>query len=105
MVAALVVGALVLGVVSLQIMAAENSFRMQDLSRRGAELRQEQGELRLEIAELSSPRRIEREARRLGLHLSDDVETLRVPATVGSQAREPGSGGSASGQALSGGSP
>jgi cell division protein FtsL len=105
MVAALVVGALVLGVVSLQILVAENSFRMQDLSRRGAQLRQEQGELRLQIAELSSPRRIETAARRLGLHLSDDVETLRVPPTVGSRAGEPGADGSASGQALSGGSP
>jgi cell division protein FtsL len=105
LVAALVVGALVLGVVSLQVMVAENSFRMNDLSRRGAELRQDQGELRLEIAELSSPRRIEREAKRLGLHLSDDVETLRVPSVIDGQAREPGPGGSISGQALSGGSP
>jgi cell division protein FtsL len=77
-VAALVVGAMVLGVVTLQAMVAESSFRMQDLARRGAELRQDQGELRLKVAELSSPGRIAKEARRLGLHLPEDVQTLRV---------------------------
>jgi cell division protein FtsL len=87
--AALVIGALVFGVVALQAMVAETSFRMQDLAQRGIELRQEQGELRLQIAELTSPRRITRQARRLGLYLPEEVKTLRVRSTEGGPAGEP----------------
>jgi cell division protein FtsL len=80
-VAAVVVGVLVFGVVALQAIMAETSFRMQDLTQRGVELRQSQGELRLEIAELTSPRRIAERAKALGLHVPDGVRTLRVRST------------------------
>ncbi len=91
-VAALMVGALVFGVVALQALVAETSFRMQDLARRGVELRQDHGELRLEIAELSSPARIQKQAKRLGLHFAEGVRTLRVRLPEGgggSAAAEP----------------
>jgi cell division protein FtsL len=87
--AALVIGALVFGVVALQAMVAETSFRMQDLTQRGIELRQEQGQLRLQIAELTSPRRITRRARGLGLYLPEEVKTLRVPSAGGGRAGKP----------------
>jgi cell division protein FtsL len=74
------VGSLVLGVVSVQALASQGSFRMQDLSRRNAELVHANGRLALQIAELSAPRRIQREARRLGLRLPDpdEVHTIVV---------------------------
>jgi cell division protein FtsL len=65
------VGSLVLGVVSVQALASQGSFRMQDLSRQNAELVDANGRLQLKIAELSAPQRIQREARRLGLRLPD----------------------------------
>ena len=75
-----VVAGLVLAVAVLQALVAQNSFRMEDLARRGATLREENGQLRLEAARLSSPRRIANEARRLGLRLPDpaEVKTLQV---------------------------
>jgi cell division protein FtsL len=74
------VGSLVLGVVSVQALASQGSFRMQDLSRRNAELVDSNGRLQLQIAELSAPKRIQREARRLGLRLPDpdEVHTIVV---------------------------
>jgi cell division protein FtsL len=77
-------GILVVGVASLQAVVSQGSFRMQDLTRRNAELRQEYGRLKLQVAELSSPGRIAAQARRLGFHLPDpdDVRTLRVKGLV-----------------------
>jgi cell division protein FtsL len=62
----LVIGMLVLGVVTVQALASQGAFRMQELSRRNADLVDVNGRLELQIAELSAPDRIEREARRLG---------------------------------------
>jgi cell division protein FtsL len=74
------VGSLVLGVVSVQAVASQGSFRMQDLSRRNAELVDANGRLQLQIAELSAPKRIQREARRFGYRLPDpdEVHTIVV---------------------------
>lgn len=76
---ALVAG-LVLAVATLQALVAQNSFRMEDLGRRATELRRLNGELRLEVARLSSPRRIANEARRLGLRLPDPAEVRTLEA-------------------------
>jgi cell division protein FtsL len=74
------VGSLVLGVVSVQALASQGSFRMQDLSRQNAELVDANGRLQLQIAELSAPQRIQRQARRMGLRLPDpdEVHTIVV---------------------------
>jgi cell division protein FtsL len=85
LVAGLVVGALVFGVVALQAMVAETSFRMQDLAQRGVELRQDQGQLRLQIAELTSPRRITKRAKDLGLYFPEGVRMLRVRFAEGGE--------------------
>jgi cell division protein FtsL len=74
------VGSLVLGVVSVQALASQGSFRMQELQRENEALADANGRLQLQIAELSSPKRIEREARRLGYRLPDpdEVHTIVV---------------------------
>jgi cell division protein FtsL len=72
------VGSLGLGVVTVQALASQGSFQMQDLSRRNAELSQLNGQLQLEIAELSAPSRIQREAKRLGLRVPDPDEVHTI---------------------------
>jgi cell division protein FtsL len=74
----LIVGALVVGIVSLQALVSQTSFRMQDLQARTATLQEANGELILRLARLSSPERIAAEAHRLGLVLPARVEPLRV---------------------------
>ena len=76
----LIIGSLVVGVVSVQALVAQSSFRMQELTRRNSELVQASGQLQLQIAELSAPRRIAKEARRLGYRLPDpgQLETVAV---------------------------
>jgi cell division protein FtsL len=71
---------LVVGVVSIQVMVAQTSFRMQELQRRNELLEQRYDELRLEVARLSAPDRIEREARRIGFVYPEpgDVHTIVV---------------------------
>jgi cell division protein FtsL len=65
------VGSLVVAVVSVQALVAQNSFRLQELTRTNAELAQASGQMQLEVAQLSAPNRIAREARRLGYQLPD----------------------------------
>jgi cell division protein FtsL len=88
----LLVGSLVVGVVSLQALVSQSSFRMQELSRRSAELKQQTGELQLEVAKLTSPERIQREAWRLGLRVQDPS---KVKALVVRSEPAPESGASA----------
>jgi cell division protein FtsL len=73
------IGGLVFGVVTLQALVAQTSFQMEELGRRGVTLRQEHDELRLEIARLSSPRRIAKEASEQGLRLPDPSEVKTLP--------------------------
>jgi cell division protein FtsL len=75
-------GALLFGVVTLQAILSQTSFRMGRLERQGTELRQNYGQLKLEVARLSAPGRIAHEAKRLGLRLPDpsQVRTLSVQA-------------------------
>jgi cell division protein FtsL len=77
-----VVGSLVLAVVSAQALVSQGSFRMETLSKRAALLRQDYGRLRLEVAELSSPARIVREAERLGMRLPDSGAVQIIPVTA-----------------------
>lgn len=81
-----VVAALVLAIVSLQAVLAQGSFRMRELARRTAELRTANERLELEVASLSAPGRIAREARRLGLVLPDP-DSVRVLTVEGREGR------------------
>jgi cell division protein FtsL len=75
---AFLVGALVLSVATLQALISQNSFRLRELSRRGAVLQESVGRLNLEVARLSSPGRIARMARRSGLQLPGEVHVLPI---------------------------
>jgi cell division protein FtsL len=74
----LLVGVTVLGVVALQAVVSQNSFRLERLSQRNANLQDTVGRLQLQVAQLSAPARIMGEARRLGLLLPDQTETVTV---------------------------
>ncbi len=87
--AILVVSILVLGVVSLQAVLSETSFEMRELSRKATQLQSEYSRLKLMVAELSSPERVAREARKLGLTIPTRVRTLSVDLPPGLERRQP----------------
>ena len=78
----LLVGALVVGIVSLQALVSQTSFRMQDLQTHAKALQEQYGEQTLTVARLSAPERIAAAAHRSGLVLPDPsrVYTLHVRA-------------------------
>ncbi len=76
--AVLTVSVLVLGIAGLQAVLSETSFKMRELSRRATQLQADHSRLKLIVAELSSPERIAREARKLGLEIPTRVRTLSV---------------------------
>lgn len=84
----LVVGGMVMALVSLQAVVTQRSFQVQELERRADELASDYGRLRLELAELSSPGRIELAARRAGLVPQDRVEILEVPREAAAPPRQ-----------------
>jgi cell division protein FtsL len=86
----LIVGVLVVGVTSLQAVVSQGSFRMQELTRHNRQLQQEYGRLKLKVAQLSSPGRIARQARRLGFHLPDPGEVRALPVKGGVPPNETG---------------
>ncbi|HEX2088692.1 MAG TPA: cell division protein FtsL [Actinomycetota bacterium] len=87
--AVVVVSLLVLGIVTLQAVLSETSFEMRELSRKATQLQSEYSRLKLQVAELSSPERVAREARKLGLTIPTRVRTLSVELPPGSGRREP----------------
>jgi cell division protein FtsL len=79
-----VVTALVMILASAQAMVAQEAFRVADLTRSVERLEEGHGRLRLKVAELTSPQRLVRAARRFGLVLPDRVEILQIdPARPG----------------------
>jgi hypothetical protein len=95
MLSAVLVGALVVGIVTLQALVSQTSFRMQDLQARTRALQQGYGERTLVVARLSAPDRIAAAARRAGFVLPDPshIYTLHVagPRDAGTGAQEEGS--------------
>ena len=83
-------GPAVFGVVMLQTLVSQSSFRMEVLEQRNTELEQTFGRLRLEVAGLSAPERIAAEARRLGLRLPERVETIAVGSEPSREASDGG---------------
>jgi cell division protein FtsB len=82
LVALVVVGTLIGGVAGVQALVSQSSFHMQELSRRTEQLRERSLELRLKVAELSSPHHLQEAARRLGLQVPPEVNLLTVSARV-----------------------
>jgi cell division protein FtsL len=78
-VAALVVGTLAAAIVSLQAIVSQTSFHMQALEQQTQQLEQRYGQLKLTVAQLSSPERVAAAASRMGLRLPTDVHTITIP--------------------------
>lgn len=77
--AGVLVGALVLGIVVLNVLLAQQSFRLVEAERRIETLGREHLELVREQATLSAPGRIAAWASRHGMRLPDDIRILRAP--------------------------
>ena len=86
--ASALVGAMVLGIASLNALLAQTSFRIDEAERRIEELTREHVDLVREQASLSAPGRIADWARRNGMRLPDDIRSLH--ASGGPQAAPAG---------------
>jgi cell division protein FtsL len=73
---------MVLGLVSLNALLAQRSFRIDDLRQRIDALSEENVELLREQAALSAPGRIATWASRHGMRLPDDIRFLHVPSSA-----------------------
>jgi cell division protein FtsL len=80
-------GAAVLGIVTMQALVSETAFAVQKLAKANTQLQQSNDQLRLEAAQLAAPGRIAAEAKRLGMVTPTEVETITVttspPPTTG----------------------
>ena len=74
--ALVVTAAMVMLVVAAQALVAQGSFRLSEVAREAGELESRTGTLRLKVARLSDPGRIEASARRGGLVLPERMELL-----------------------------
>lgn len=77
---------LVMTLASAQAMVAQEAFRVADLTRSVERLEEGHGRLRLKVAEMTSPGRLARAARRAGLVLPppEEVQILQIdPARPG----------------------
>lgn len=90
--AVLAVGGLLVAIVAMQALVNQTSFKMRDLQRQTRAARQASTQLRLQVADLSVPERIVRQAATLGLHLPDTrsvhVLQVREPKATASRSRE-----------------
>jgi cell division protein FtsL len=74
-----VVGSMILGLVTLNALIAQSSFRVDDLEQRVSALKLDNLELTHKQATLSAPGRIAAWARRHGMRLPDEIQFLHVP--------------------------
>jgi len=81
--ASLLIGGMVIGLVTLNALLAQTSFRIDDLQTKLDGLADRHTVLTRQAAHLSAPGRIADWARRNGMRLPDDIEFLHVPATAG----------------------
>ena len=87
--AIVVVGAMVFGLAATNVLLAQGAFKMRALALEQAQLRQQNGELRLSVAGLSTPNRIAKEAKQIGLVLPDVIEVVHKNGSRGSGSTEP----------------
>jgi cell division protein FtsL len=73
------VGSMVFGIVVLNVLLAQASFRIDESERRLEALSEEHLELEREQATLSAPGRIAAWASRHGMRLPDDIRILHAP--------------------------
>jgi cell division protein FtsL len=77
--ASALVGSMVFGIVVLNVLLAQASFRIDESERRIEALSEEHLELQREQATLSAPGRIAAWASRHGMRLPDDIRILHAP--------------------------
>lgn len=81
--ASALVASIVFGIVVLNVLLAQASFRIDEMERRIETLSADQVELVREQASLSAPGRIAHWASRHGMRLPDDIRILRAPEGSG----------------------
>jgi cell division protein FtsL len=79
--ASTVVGSMVFGIVVVNVLLAQTSFRIGEAERHLEELSEDHLELVREQATLSAPGRISAWASRHGMRLPDDIRILHVPGS------------------------
>jgi len=90
-VALLVVGFGIFGVVTIQTLVSQSSFRLQRLTKENSVLQETNAQLALQVAQLSAPGRIASQAEVLGLRPPTRVETIKVKLPVpGADGQIPG---------------
>jgi cell division protein FtsL len=81
--AGFVLGIMVLGLVFMNVVVAQSSFRLDDLSASVEQETRRVEDQRLEVARLSAPARIAREAKQRGLRLPDPRDVVYLPPDDG----------------------
>ncbi len=81
--ASALVGSIVFGIVVLNVLLAQASFRIDEMERRIEALSTDHVELVREQATLSAPGRIARWASRHGMRLPDDIRILHASGRTG----------------------
>jgi cell division protein FtsL len=79
--ASTVVGSMVFGIVVVNVLLAQTSFRIGEAERHLEDLSEDHLELVREQATLSAPGRISAWASRHGMRLPDDIRILHVPGS------------------------
>lgn len=74
--AVVVVGAMVFALAATNVLLAQGAFRIQALAQEQEQLRQVNGELRLNVAGLITSNRIAQEAKRIGLVFPSVIEVV-----------------------------
>ncbi|MEX2553271.1 MAG: hypothetical protein WD627_09790 [Actinomycetota bacterium] len=92
LVALLVAGGVVFGLVLVNIALAQSSFQLADLQKRSAEGQVRQRQLRFEVAKAESPERIAQMGADLGLVAPERQEYLQGPAVLVASHSEPAAG-------------
>jgi cell division protein FtsL len=77
--ASTILGSMVFGIVVVNVLLAQTSFRIEEAERHLEEISQEHLELAREQATLSAPGRIIAWASRHGMRLPDDIRILHAP--------------------------
>jgi hypothetical protein len=71
-----VLGMLILGLAFINVLVAQSSFRIDELTRKADRLSEKAQSRRLTVARLSTPERMDREARKLGLRPLDPDDVI-----------------------------
>ena len=79
--ASTILGSMVFGIVVVNVLLAQTSFRIEEAERHLERLSEEHLELVREQATLSAPGRISAWASRHGMRLPDDIRILHAPGT------------------------